>query len=77
MIKYKKIGTTLDYYDATTTSASKKTNYVTVKNLDAGKKYLMRVVSMNEYGSEASEAMEVQLEQGREFAICVHASVVF
>ena len=53
----------MEYYDAKTLNSN--ITQVKVDNLDVGNKYLMRVVSVNSYGSEASESLEVQLQQGR------------
>lgn len=55
----------MEYYDAVTLTSN--ITKVKVENLDVGKKYLMRVVSVNGYGSEASEPLEVQLQQGTAF----------
>ena len=48
------------YYDAVTVSSVKRESVV--ENLDSNTKYLMRVKSINAYGSQASEVMTVHTE---------------
>ena len=61
--QYKKEGTNLGYYDAVSVSSAK--SKTTVKGLNVGAKYLMQMVSVNAYGSLASDPVEMETLQKR------------
>jgi hypothetical protein len=63
-VQYKKANTEMSFYDAVVMSS--KLRKAIVKNLDSGTKYLMRVVSVNAYGSESSKLMKVETKQGEQ-----------
>ena len=56
-VQYKKFGTKMSYYDAVTVSSDKRESIV--ENLDSDTQYLMRVASINGYGSQPSETIVV------------------
>ncbi|KAK3696526.1 hypothetical protein QZH41_004875 [Actinostola sp. cb2023] len=56
-VQYKKADTKMPYYDAVVVSSDQRT--VDVDNLDSNTKYLIRVMSINVYGSQPSEIMVV------------------
>jgi len=62
--QYKKADTEMSYYDAVVVGSDQRT--VDVDNLDSNTQYLLRVMSVNAYGSQPSEMIEVKTNKGEQ-----------
>ncbi|KAK3744279.1 hypothetical protein QZH41_020659, partial [Actinostola sp. cb2023] len=73
-VQYKKADTKMPYYDAVVVRSDQRS--VDVENLDTSTKYLLRVVSVNAYGSQPSEIMAVKTKGYSQASTSMEAIVI-